>query len=58
MQRLARSRVVEVAQIEVREGHEPDALADLRHADVLPSEHVTEIDRAAVEADPAVNASR
>src|SRR5262249_46453150 len=32
---------------------EPDALADLRDADVLAGEDVTEVDLAAVEADPA-----
>jgi len=32
--------------------HEPDALAFLRHADVLAGERVTEIDLLPVEADP------
>ena len=45
--------VVEVAQIVVHEGDEPDALADLRHADVLSGKDVAEIDLPAVEADPA-----
>ncbi len=35
--------VVEVAQIVLHEGDEPDALADLRDAHVLPGEDVTEM---------------
>ena len=35
------------------EGDEPDALADLRHAHVLPREDLAEIHFLALEADPA-----
>ena len=36
--------IVEVAQIVLHEGDEPDALAHLRHADVLPGKHLAQID--------------
>ena len=45
--------VVKIAQIVLHEGDEPDALADLRDADVLAGKHVTEIDLPAMEADAA-----
>jgi hypothetical protein len=36
----------------VHEGDEPDPVADLRDADLLPGKDVTEVDLAALEADP------
>ncbi len=45
--------IVEIPQIVVHEGDEPDPLADLRHADILPRKHVAEIHFLAFEADPA-----
>ena len=44
--------VVEIAQIVLHEGNEPNVLADLRDADLLPGKDVTEIDLLALEADP------
>ena len=38
----------------MHEGDEPDALADLRDADALAREDMTEVDLPAAEADPAV----
>jgi hypothetical protein len=37
----------------VHEGDEPNALADLRHADVLPGEDVAQIHLPSLEANPA-----
>ena len=45
--------VVEVAQVVLHEGDEPDRSLDLRDADLLPGEDVTEIDLAGFPADPA-----
>jgi hypothetical protein len=44
---------LDVPQIEVHEGHEPDAFGDLRDADVLAGEDAAEIHFSAFEADPA-----
>ena len=44
--------VVEVAQIVPHDGDEPDAPADLCHADVLSREDRTEIHLLALETDP------
>ncbi|PYR34296.1 MAG: hypothetical protein DMF89_16055 [Acidobacteria bacterium] len=48
--------IVEIPQIVLHEGDEPDALADLRHADVLAGEDVAEVDLASPEADAATRA--
>ena len=37
----------------MHKGDEPDALADLRHPDVLPGKHMAEVDLPAFEADAA-----
>jgi hypothetical protein len=44
--------VVEVAQIGMHEGYEPDALADLGHAHVLARKDVAQVDLPAVETGP------
>ena len=41
-----------LTRVVVHEGDEPDALAHLRHADLLPCKHVTEIDRGCMRATP------
>ena len=45
--------VVEVAQVILHEGDEPDPLAHLRHPHILPRKHLTETDLATREADAA-----
>ena len=45
--------IVFAAQIVLHEGHQPDALADLRDADVLPGKDVAEIHLLPFEANPA-----
>jgi len=45
--------VVEIPQIVLHEGDEPDALADLRQADILPGKHRTEIYLLSAKADAA-----
>ena len=45
--------VVEVAEVVVHEGHEPDALADLRDPYLLPGEDLADIDLPRLPADPA-----
>src|SRR5262249_57230255 len=45
--------IVEVAEIVLHEGDEPQALGHLRHADILPREHLTEIHLLALQADAA-----
>jgi len=45
--------IIKIAQVVVHEGDEPDALADLRHADVLAGEDVAEIHLPPFKANPA-----
>jgi hypothetical protein len=54
LDRLEAARlVVEVAEIVVHEGNEPDVLGDLLDPDILAGKDLTEVDLPALVADPA-----
>ena len=45
--------IVEIAQVVMHEGDEPDVLVDLLDADLLSPKHLTDVNFAALIADPA-----
>ena len=50
---LDRTFVIEVPQVVIHRAHQPDPVAHLLHADVLPGKRPTEIDRPALSVDAA-----